>query len=361
MGLSRDRDRRGRRRGTTGRLSGRKKAGDRSSRLSESGVRRAEEGEEVPSAKPARGKTPRPAKPAKRDRSNLGRKKGKLVEIRALMKKAARLNLEDPFRSGATITLPKDGDVIYTGDLHGHKDNFAKLIEIADLDRYTDRHIVLHEVTHNIQFDTIDRDISFRSIERLAEYKCEYPDRVHIVMGNHELSEYLGKKIVKDGNMLNKMFADGLKSQYGSEAGAVKQAYNIFFKSQALAVRAPNGIFFSHSIPAGKVLDRWDPSILAAEGNVTESAPIPHIEWLVWGRDYSQENVDRFAAIVGAKLILCGHEACKKGFKVPNNRQIILDSKDAEGVFLQVRLDKQYTLEELVRNIYKIDEPLPDV
>ena len=138
-------------------------------------------------------------------------------------------------------------------DLHGHKDNFAKLIEIADLDRYTERHIVLHEVTHNIQFDTIDRDISFRSIERLAEYKCEYPDRVHIVMGNHELSEYLGKKIVKDGHMLNKMFADGLKSQYGSEAGAVKQAYNIFFKSQALAVRAPNGIFFSHSVPAGKV------------------------------------------------------------------------------------------------------------
>jgi len=304
------------------------------------------------------------ARPAKRERDHagtLGRKKSQLVEIRALMKKAARLNLDDPLRKGATIELPPTGDVIFTGDLHGHKDNFTKLIEIAQLGRYPERHIILHEATHNIQFGLFDRDISFRTIERTAEYKCEFPDQVHIVMGNHELSEYLGKKIVKDGHMLNQMFAQGLKSQYGDDAGAVKQAYNIFFKSQSLAVRCRNGIFFSHSIPSGKVMDKWDPSILMAEGNVIEAAPIPQIEWLVWGRDYSQENVDKYAAIVGAKLVLCGHEACKKGFKVPNNRQIILDSKDAEGVFLHIRLDREYTLEELVRNIYRINEPLPEV
>ena len=81
------------------------------------------------------------------------------------MKKAARLNLDDPFRQGATIRLPAEGDVIFTGDLHGHKDNFAKLIDIAALERYPDRHIILHEATHNIQFGMFDRDISFRTIE----------------------------------------------------------------------------------------------------------------------------------------------------------------------------------------------------
>lgn len=289
------------------------------------------------------------------------RKTAQLVEIRALMKKAARLDLEDPCRRGATIHLPAACDVIFTGDLHGHKDNLAKLVEIAALHRYPDRHIILHEATHNIQFGLIDRDISFRSIERLAEFKCEFPERVHIVMGNHELAEFLGKKIVKDGHLLNQMFAQGLKSQYGDAAGEVKQAYNVFFKSQALAVRCPNGIFMSHSIPNGKVLPKWDPSMLAAEGAVTDVCDIPQLEWLVWGRDYSQENADKFAAIVGADILLTGHEACKKGFKVPNNRQIVLDSKDDEGVFLHIRLDRKYTLEELVRNIYKINEPLPEV
>ncbi|MCI0341737.1 MAG: metallophosphoesterase [Planctomycetales bacterium] len=307
-------------------------------------------------AEPVAGDRVLPAERVKTRLAGVDRKTAQVVEIRALMKKAARLTLDDPTRRGQTYFLPGEGDVIFTGDLHGHKDNLARIIEIAALHRYPERHIILHEATHNIQFGLIDRDISFRTIERCAEFKCEYPDRVHIVMGNHELSEYLGKKIVKDGHMLNQMFAEGLKSQYGESARDVKEAYNIFFKVQALAVRAPNGIFMSHSIPTGAALKDWDPSILAVEGPIVDAAPIPQIEKLVWGRDYSQETADKFAAIVGADLLLCGHEACKKGFKVPNNRQIILDSKDAEGVFLHIRLDRKYTLEELVRNIYRINE-----
>jgi hypothetical protein len=270
------------------------------------------------------------------------------------MKKAARLNLEDPFRKGAVIELPARGEALFTGDLHGAKENMNRLIELADLETFLDRHLIIQEVVHNIQFGLVDRDISFRVLERVAQLKLEYPDRVHVILGNHELSELTGKKIIKENHMLNKMFAEGIKSTYREAAREVKRAYNAFFKSLPLAVRTPNGIFFSHSTPPLKHLPGFDPRVFQVEGEVTEMRMNTHIERLVWGRDFSQEAADAFADMVDAEILIVGHEACSKGFKVPNTRHVILDCKDDMASYVLVPLAVPVTHADVVRRIRRL-------
>jgi hypothetical protein len=271
------------------------------------------------------------------------------------MKKAARLNLDDPFRKGATIELPPRGEALFTGDLHGHKDNMARIIEIAELETFLDRHLVIQEVVHNIQFGLIDRDISFRVLERVAQLKVDFPDRVHIILGNHELSELTGKKIIKENHMLNKMFAEGIKSTYRDAAREIKLSYNTFFKSLPLALRTSNSIFYCHSTPPLKHMKGFDPRVFRVEGEVTEKRMNNHIERLVWGRDFSQEAADAFAEMVEAEILIVGHEACSKGFKVPNTRHLILDSKDAAGCYVLVPLAVPITHPDVVRRVRRIN------
>jgi hypothetical protein len=167
-----------------------------------------------------RAATPKKGTDAEAGKSGRLRKSSKLAKTKSLMKKAARLNLDDPLREGAVVHLPPRGEALFTGDLHGAKENMSRIIDIADLDTFFDRHLILQEVVHNIQFGLIDRDISFRVLERVAQLKVDFPDRVHVIMGNHELSELTGKKILKENHMLNKMFAEGIKSTYGDAARA---------------------------------------------------------------------------------------------------------------------------------------------
>ncbi len=283
------------------------------------------------------------------------RKSSKIAKTKSIMKKAARLNLDDPFRQGAVIDLPARGEAMFTGDLHGAKDNMNRIIEIADLDTFLDRHLIIHEVVHNIQFGLIDRDISFRVLERVAQLKIDYPDRVHVILGNHELSELTGKKIVKENHMLNKMFAEGIKSTYGEAAREIKLSYNKFFKSLPLAVRTHNGVFFSHSTPALKHIKGFDARVFRLEGEVTEQRMNTHIERLTWGRDFSQDAADAFASLVEAEILIVGHEACAKGFKVPNTRHIILDCKDEHASYVLVPLAIPVEHADLVRRIRRVN------
>ncbi|MHC4777464.1 MAG: metallophosphoesterase [Planctomycetota bacterium] len=329
------------------RKKGARKKGPRSSRTGERPSALRKTGEKIPA--------PKKDSEIEGPKSGRFRKSSKLAKTKSLMKKAARLNLEDPFRKGAVIELPAVGEALFTGDLHGHKDNLSRIIEIADLETFLDRHLVIQEIVHNIQFGLIDRDISFRVLERVAQLKIDFPERVHIMLGNHELSELTGKKIIKENHMLNKMFAEGIKSTYTEAAREIKLAYNTFFKSLPLGLRTPNGIFFSHSTPPLKHLKGFDPRVFRIEGEVTEKRMNNHIERLVWGRDFSQEAADAFAEMVGAEILIVGHEACSKGFKVPNTRHIILDCKDAAGCYVLVPLAVPITHSEVVRRIRRVN------
>ena len=62
---------------------------------------------------------------------------------------------------------------------------------------------------------------------------------------------------------------------------------------------------------------------------------------LVWGRDYRQQNAEAFAELVGARVLINGHEPCYEGFAAPNDLQIILDCCGEKAGYLMLPIDRE--------------------
>ncbi len=65
-----------------------------------------------------------------------------------VLQRATELNLEDPIRKGSLLCFPDYGQVVMTGDLHGHRRNFEKLVKYCQLESTPNRHVLLHEMIH---------------------------------------------------------------------------------------------------------------------------------------------------------------------------------------------------------------------
>lgn len=266
--------------------------------------------------------------------------------------KTIRGNMEDKYRVGDLIEFPEDGDVIIMGDLHGNRHNFRKVVKAANLAENPKRHLIVQEATHTWE---VTEDRSFLLHEEIAFLKSEFPDQVHIILGNHELSELTGKEILKGGICYNILFREGMKKNYGPYYDKVKELFDDYIRTMPLACRAKNGIFICHSTPPQKYIPHYTLSFFR-KGSGSQKKDKVLAENLVWGRDLSQEAADAFAKNVKSKIIIVGHTACKQGFQVPNSRHIILDSKGLYATSLHFRLDKKYNQKGLVKNIQHLNK-----
>ena len=127
-------------------------------------------------------------------------------------------------RSGSVVTLDETAvDVLVVGDLHGHLHNFAEALKVAALATNPGRHLILQELVHDPRTapDGEEGDLSHRLVDVVCALKCQFPDRVHYLPGNHELSELTGRSIAKKGVPLNSLFRLGLEHSYGAMAGAI--------------------------------------------------------------------------------------------------------------------------------------------
>jgi hypothetical protein len=248
-------------------------------------------------------------------------------KILATIRKAAELSRATPGRRGAVIEISEADDVMVVGDLHGNLPAFREALGVAAMDRHPKRHLVLQELVHEIKKDDDERpDRSHRLVDLVSALKCQYPERVHLILGNHELSELTGRKIGKDGQTLNARFRQGLELSYGASAQSVFQAYRQLFAALPLAVRTPNRVFICHTLPDADTLDQLDLALLQADQWPEESMERGGtIYALTWGRDTTPETADRFAAMVDADLFVTGHQSCDIGFRQANHRQIIVD------------------------------------
>lgn len=253
-------------------------------------------------------------------------------KILAAVRRAATLARATPGRAGGVVHLGESAaDVLVVGDLHGHLHNFSAALKLANLAQNPRRHLVLQELVHDPRTDPDgdEGDLSHRLVDVVCALKCQYPDRVHYLPGNHEISELTGRSIAKRGVPLNRLFRQGLETSYGPMAGAIREAYDDLFRSLPLAIRTPNRVFVCHTIPEVGQLETFDPEVLATtEWPVESMTRGGSVYALTWGRDTSTEAADRFAAIVDADLFVCGHQPCDEGFRRANDRMLILDGTD---------------------------------
>jgi hypothetical protein len=245
------------------------------------------------------------------------------------VRRAAELFRATPGRSGGVVTLDEGAEeVLVVGDLHGNVPCFRTLLDVAALSRHPSRHMVLQELIHGpYRYPDYGGDRSHQLVDLVCALKCQYPDRVHLILGNHELSELTGRTIGKNGIELNAVFRHGINTAYGTRGEAVHRAYLDLFAALPLAVRTPNRVFLCHTIPDAADLDDLDLGILALDEWPREAMKRGGTVYaLTWGRDTAPLTLDRFAAMVDADWFITGHQPCENGVQQPNHRQLIIDA-----------------------------------
>jgi hypothetical protein len=274
-----------------------------------------------------------------------------------LCRQAAGINRGCAVRQGNVVELtPEHGtDVMVVADLHGNRLNLRRLLEIADLAGHPRRHLIMQEVCHGgPEYPGDGGCMSHLMLEDMARLTCEFPGRFHFLLSNHELSELGDFPICKSRKMLNLLFRNGITEMYGDEGERVRDAYMEFIASSPIAIRVASGIFISHSLPEKCDRDGFDTAVFTRPLSCADWRSGSGLFRLVWGRDFRSANAEAFAKIVGAELLVHGHEPCSAGYSVPNSRQVILDGSGPSACYLLIPIGQKLTQPELIGNIHKL-------
>ncbi len=280
-----------------------------------------------------------------------------IERIIGYFERAVEANLETPGRAGNLVELTPElaDEVIITGDLHGHRRNFNLIKRAAALDKNPRRHLILQEVCHGgPTYSENGGCMSHTVLEDVARLKTEFPGRVHFILGNHELAELADYPIQKNRQMLNLLFRLGLQQMYGPATDRVREAMLVFLRSSPLAVRLPHGVFVSHSIPERCDERPFNTSLFTRELEEIDFVERAGIFDLVWGRDYREENAQAFANLVGARILVNGHEPCPQGFNAPNKIQVIVDCCSSAASYLTLPTDRELTHAEIVERVTRL-------
>lgn len=267
-------------------------------------------------------------------------------------RRATDLNLEDPIRSGSLLCPPDYSQVVMTGDMHGHRRNFEKLIKYCQLECTPTRHVLLHELIHEQpqQEGWVDRSVEL--LLDAAKWKTFFPDQVHFLQSNHELAQLQNHEITKGGRMVTDDFERGVAEVLDSnDIDEVLNAIDDFIASYPLAARSPNGVFFSHSLPNVSHMDDFDPALVHEPADNLDLSEGGMVYQMVWGRRHTPALLERLAHAFDVQYFITGHQPQEFGYEVRFDRMIILASDHNHGVFLPVDCRKQYTIEDLVQRI----------
>lgn len=269
---------------------------------------------------------------------------------RALLE-AAELNREDPLRKGSMLHFGSAGQLVMTGDMHGHLGNFEKLQRFCRLENNPGRYVILHELIHNgTGPDSLDLSIDL--LVRAAQWKVAFPDNVFFLQSNHELAQLRGQEITKGGRSVILEFERGVAARYGARAGDVLDGVQQYLESLPLAARTANGVWLSHSLPDITHIDNYELGIFDREPTAHDLAPGGAAYSLVWGRFHRSDDVERFATRLKVDVCIVGHTPQEMGYTVIG-RLIIVASDHQHGVFLPFDLSRKYTAEQLAANVRK--------
>jgi hypothetical protein len=187
-----------------------------------------------------------------------------------------------------------------------------------------------------------------------ALLKCDFSRQVHFLLANHDLAQVQGEGIMKAGLSVCEAFTAGVRRDFGDRADAVSIAISEFFLSLPLAVRCPNGMFFCHSLPTDSQVEAFDFTVfdrpLSGPDYMRRTGPVYQ---LIWGRNMTPATAEKFGDMVGANILVTGHQPQDTGFGVNGERHLILASDHNQGVFLPLKLTEKYDMAALLTNLKK--------
>jgi hypothetical protein len=272
--------------------------------------------------------------------------------ILSTLSRAMQCFRETPGRRGRIVALTDVTEILVGGDLHGNLENFRRLLSKADLAGNPQRHFVLQEIIHGPYQYPAGGDKSHQLLDLVAALKCQFPRQVHFLLGNHELAQYTQRRISKGDLDLNQSFREGVGTAYGARAPEVHAAYLELLALVPVALRTPNRVLLTHSLPPASRLPDFDPAVLERDVSPdVDVVPGGTVHSLVWGRDTRAETAAVFLAKMDADLLVSGHVPCENGFDTPNDRQLILDSLGTPACYCLFPTDRPLTHAELVEHV----------
>lgn len=272
-------------------------------------------------------------------------------EMIDLFEAGCKANTNDRFRRGNVIELGAAGKLVVAGDIHGHRRNFERICNFADLENNPDQHLILQEIIHGGIADEAGGCLSFELLAEAVRLKLEFPDRVHIIMGNHDTAFINNSEVIKNGREMNVAMLSALKKCFGAQAEQVAGAMERFLFSQPLALRCANRIWVSHSLPSDRFVEKFDPEIFNRNLKVVDVVKPNSAYLLTWGRNHSQATLDRMAQILDVDLFILGHQMQKSGWAKVGRNMLIIISEHNHGQILPIDLAKSYTLDALIESL----------
>lgn len=236
--------------------------------------------------------------------------------------------------------------LIATGDLHDNPLHLMRVcraagMEIDDRSECEPCHVTLHELIHGERLMN-GLDFSYRVLARAAALKAQWPERVHVLLANHELAQMTGQEVAKDGVRCNAAFEEAVESVFSGRASFVLGAIREFVRSLPLALRIDGprgGLLCAHSLPAPERMDRFDERILERDLNDDDYVPrTGSAHLMVWGRGHTPEQLRALGEQWGVRLFVLGHEKAELGSMVREPNAIVLNSDHERGVFARIDL-----------------------
>lgn len=252
--------------------------------------------------------------------------------IAETFREAANLCRHDGRRKGNCLHFIAGEQIVYSGDIHGHRQNLARLIGLADLPGHPSHRLVLQELIHGAPDGSADGpDRSLDVLLRAARLKVAHPEQVFFVMGNHDMAQACGQEITKGGQGVCKAFDDALRADFPDAADEIRASLHDYLLSLPLAGRCENGLFMTHSLPAPNRMERMDWTIL-------DRPYVPEdfrrggsvYEW-TWGRGHTSEQLRELAERLEAHFFLLGHQPVEEGYRIDHGKAVILSSNHARG------------------------------
>jgi hypothetical protein len=185
----------------------------------------------------------------------------------------------------------------------------------------------------------------------VVRYKVSFPDRAHVIMGNHDTAFINNSEVMKEGKEMNRAMRAALEREFRQAGAEVELAIRQFLFSQPLAVRCDNRIWLSHSLPSDRFVGKFDPEVLRRQLKVNDVVRPGSAYLLTWGRKHGQGLLDKMAELLDVDIFILGHQAQEQGWSQAGRNLIILASNHDHGCLLPVDLARSYTVERLIKSI----------
>jgi hypothetical protein len=271
-----------------------------------------------------------------------------------LLREGSQANLADAYRHGNLVCLPSVGSLVVSGDIHGHRRNFERITTLADLANHPECHVVLQEIIHGGPQDAAGGCLSYQLLFDAVRLKVKFPDRVHFLMGNHDTAFITNAEVVKDGREMNRAMSQAMAHEFGQSWPQVESAIREFLLSQPLAVRTDHRIWLSHSLPADRLVDQFDPQVMDRPLQVSDCEKPGSAYILTWGRNMSRRVLDHMARVFDVDLFVVGHQPQPDGWYVAGPNLLILASEHNHGCLLRIDLTRPCTLDDLTHSIIPV-------